>query len=147
MNQRPMNVRELRAALDGVPDDFAVCVEIDFPEGHQLSLPHWIFDGQEVRKVGFVDWVVWVETEMAEGASIVGRTDVAAGVDVRTDFLASPPLTFGMEEHPLHFETMVFGGPMDGEIDRYETVEQARAGHELMVARVRNMISRKEGAR
>lgn len=126
-------IEEMRASLQKMEQE----------AGGSFRVSHWIFDGQNVLKVGFVDWVVWVETEMTEGGkAVVGRTDVAPGVDVRTDFLGAPPLTWDMDKHPLHFETMVFGGPMDGELDRYETVEQARAGHELMVARVRNALSR-----
>lgn len=34
---------------------------------------------------------------------------------------------------PLIFETMVFGGTLDGEQDRYVTLEQAHAGHEMWV--------------
>lgn len=38
---------------------------------------------------------------------------------------------------PLWFETMVFGGKLNEEQARYTTIEEARAGHERMVARVR----------
>lgn len=41
------------------------------------------------------------------------------------------------EGPPLIFETMVFGGGLDQECDRYSTIEQAHAGHERMVDRVR----------
>jgi hypothetical protein len=34
---------------------------------------------------------------------------------------------------PLIFETMVFGGSKDGEMDRYSTKEEAEKGHEAMV--------------
>lgn len=34
---------------------------------------------------------------------------------------------------PLIFETMIFGGPLDGELWRYSTPEQARAGHRRVV--------------
>ena len=37
---------------------------------------------------------------------------------------------------PLLFETMVFGGPLDGEQERYSTWNEAEAGHKLMVERV-----------
>ena len=37
---------------------------------------------------------------------------------------------------PLIFETMVFGGPLDEECDRYSTEAEAKAGHAAMVARV-----------
>ena len=44
--------------------------------------------------------------------------------------------SFG-EGPPLIFETLVFGGPLDGEMDRYSTLEQARAGHAAMLERVK----------
>lgn len=40
---------------------------------------------------------------------------------------------------PLLFETMVFGGPMDGEMERYTTLEQAEQGHKAMVDRVKSL--------
>jgi len=36
---------------------------------------------------------------------------------------------------PLIFETMVFGGPDDGEMERYSTPEQAALGHQRWVDR------------
>lgn len=39
---------------------------------------------------------------------------------------------------PLIFETLVFGGPLDGEMDRYTTEADARTGHYAMVQRVRD---------
>jgi hypothetical protein len=37
---------------------------------------------------------------------------------------------------PILFETMVFGGPLDRECQRYATWDEAEAGHAEMVARV-----------
>ncbi len=37
---------------------------------------------------------------------------------------------------PLLFETMVFGGPLDGRQERYGTWAEAEAGHAAMVRRV-----------
>ncbi|PZR71766.1 MAG: hypothetical protein DLM66_00060 [Candidatus Dormiibacter spiritus] len=46
-------------------------------------------------------------------------------------------LDHGLGDYPpILFETMVFGGPLDGEMDRYSTWDQAEAGHEQMVERV-----------
>jgi hypothetical protein len=39
---------------------------------------------------------------------------------------------------PLLFETLVFGGPLADEGDRYPTRAAALAGHDQMVARVRD---------
>lgn len=36
---------------------------------------------------------------------------------------------------PLIFESIVFGGPLSGEGQRYPTQEEARAGHAELVAR------------
>ncbi len=38
---------------------------------------------------------------------------------------------------PLLFETMVFGGPLNMEMDRYHTWREAEAGHKAMVERVK----------
>ena len=38
---------------------------------------------------------------------------------------------------PMIFETLVFGGELDGDGERYATLEQAVAGHALWVERVR----------
>ena len=37
---------------------------------------------------------------------------------------------------PLIYETMVFGGDLDGEQNRYSTREEAESGHKDMVAKV-----------
>lgn len=36
-------------------------------------------------------------------------------------------------DHPEIFETMVFGGPLDGETMRYATAKEAKIGHKVMV--------------
>lgn len=40
---------------------------------------------------------------------------------------------------PLIFETMVFGGPLDGFVDRYPTRSTAEAGHALVVRLLRRV--------
>jgi hypothetical protein len=42
---------------------------------------------------------------------------------------------------PILFETMVFGGEHDQEMDRYETWEQAEAGHAEWVRRLEQEVS------
>lgn len=44
---------------------------------------------------------------------------------------------FGSSGPPLIFETMVFGGSLDQEQDRYATIDEAKTGHLKMVWRVR----------
>lgn len=42
---------------------------------------------------------------------------------------------------PLIFETLVFGGPLEGEMDRYSTRAEALAGHAAMLARVKASLN------
>ena len=42
-----------------------------------------------------------------------------------------------MNGPPELWETLVFGGPLNLEMERYATREEALAGHERMVGRVR----------
>jgi len=65
----------------------------------------------------------------------IARTEVAEGVEVSTVFLGLDH-NFGFDGAPVLFETLVFGCPLDGEMDRYTTESAARAGHEAMVERV-----------
>jgi hypothetical protein len=63
----------------------------------------------------------------------VNRTE-KEGVVVSTVFLV---LNHGWgDEGDLWFETLVFSGEFDGEMDRYETWDQAIAGHEAMCKKV-----------
>jgi hypothetical protein len=43
---------------------------------------------------------------------------------------------------PIIFETMVFGGPNDGECFRYSTEKEAREGHAQIVHELTNRMSR-----
>ena len=54
-------------------------------------------------------------------------------VEVSTVFLG---LNHGDERGDKWFETMVFGGPLNGEQERYETWVEAEAGHAAVIARV-----------
>lgn len=69
----------------------------------------------------------------------VGMTALADDVEVSTVWLGLDH-SFGLGGPPLIFETLVFGGPMDGEMDRYPTLDAAQAGHDQMVAAVRERM-------
>lgn len=58
------------------------------------------------------------------------------GVNVSTVFLCIDHNLMG-EGPPVLFETMIFGGPLDQEQERYVTWDEAVAGHEAMVQRVK----------
>jgi hypothetical protein len=82
-----------------------------------------------------------VEAPMLEAAKamenvkerIVGKTQIG-DVEVSTVFLA---FNHGIDDRPLWFETMVFGGEHDQYQERYETYSQAEEGHKRVVEMVR----------
>jgi hypothetical protein len=61
----------------------------------------------------------------------VARTKVYEGCEVSTVFLGLDH-RFG-DGPPIVFETMVFGGPFDQDCDRYESWDEAVAGHARIV--------------
>lgn len=76
-------------------------------------------------------WALWFET----ADRVVAGTEVNKDITVSTVFL-------GLDHQwsdgpPLLYETLVFGGEMDGEMERYSTKDEAITGHDAMVQRVR----------
>lgn len=57
-------------------------------------------------------------------------------VRISTVYLFGIDHQFG-DGPPLLYETLVFDGLLDGEMKRYTTQKQAKAGHKAMVKRVR----------
>ncbi len=82
--------------------------------------------------VSFKEWIFQDKKESWR----VGLTDCGNNVTVSTVFLGLNH-NWGDGE-PLLYETMVFGGKLHNEMERYSTVEQAREGHERMVQRVKD---------
>lgn len=81
-----------------------------------------------------LEWARWFQT-----ADIcIARTTLPwAKIAVSTIFLG---LDHQHGEGPqLLFETMVFGGELDGQKDRYSTWEEAERGHQAMIAKVSNV--------
>lgn len=76
-------------------------------------------------------WGNWWE----QNDRAVAKSDLGDKGLVSTVFL-SINHRFGGEGTPILYETMVFGGPLGGEMERYTSREAAVAGHEQMVARV-----------
>jgi len=87
----------------------------------------YILDGHEVKPVDLMAWAKWFETAERH----VAKTKINDDVHVSTVFLGLDH-SFGAGP-PLLFETMIFGGEHDQYIDRYETWEQAEAGHKKAV--------------
>lgn len=62
----------------------------------------------------------------------VGYVELENDVNVSTVFLRLDHNFFG-EGPPILFETMIFGGPLDGYQLRYATWEEAEEGHEKAI--------------
>lgn len=74
------------------------------------------------------EWRVFTRS----GGAQVAETDLG-DVCVSTRFTG----VAGPAPHPLLFETLVYDGPFDGTRARYATWDEAVAGHDAMVERVR----------
>ena len=80
--------------------------------------------------ITFAEWLGGPDNRVAVALTHVGSVEVSTlffGVDHRT-YATGPPLIF---------ETMVFGGALDGQGERYSTEAEALAGHDEWVAKVR----------
>jgi hypothetical protein len=92
--------------------------------------------GKEVVKASSqIEWAKW----HAESVSIISRTNICNignVAEVSTVFLGLDHALGG--SRPILFETMVFGGDLNGEMERYSTYDEAFEGHERMVERVLN---------
>jgi hypothetical protein len=92
----------------------------------------YILDGHTPVPVEDVlTWGRWFETTDRH----IDETALGE-VRVSTIFLGLDHNFWG-QGPPILFETLVFGGPLDGEMDRYSSWDEAEAGHAAMCARVR----------
>lgn len=96
-----------------------------------MSSYYAILEGRKVREVTFKDWSSWYLKN--SNKSHVDRTEID-GVIISTVFLAINH-SFG-QVTPLWFETMIFGGELDGYQKRYETYEEAEEGHQKCLQKV-----------
>lgn len=94
---------------------------------------YWILDdaGEPVPVDDVQTWAYWFESTKGTDERVVARTDVGGGVVLSTVFLG---LDHGFGSgRPLLYESMVFGGPLDGEMHRYATRADALAGHSAIL--------------
>lgn len=112
-----------------------------FPKGESnILIPmmrHYILKDSEVHEVDMLEWAEWFN-----GSSIQDRVVAKTWygpfqcIEISTVFLGIDHNFIGAGE-PHIFETMVFGGLLSDEQERYGTLENAMLGHERMVAKVR----------
>jgi hypothetical protein len=97
---------------------------------------YYMLSGRDVVPVdALLEWARWYETADRQIA-----LDALSGSTVSTVFLG---LDFNHLRNgpPLVFETMIFGGLLDGFQCRYSTYAQALGGHAHALAEVKAMIA------
>ena len=91
-------------------------------------------NGDPVAEEDLLTWARWFEDAGKNGKRRVDETTIGDS-RVSTVFLGLDH-SFG-DGPPLIFETLVFGGKLDQEMERYSTKEQALEGHQAMCKMVR----------
>ena len=84
------------------------------------------------RALDMLEWVLLFENAEYKRVAL----DELPGGKVSTVWLGLNH-QFAPDGPPHIFETLVFGGPLDGEQDRYSTEEEARLGHQAMVEKLK----------
>ena len=96
-------------------------------------LDMYILKGKKpIKEPDLMKWAKWFE----KSERFVAKTEIK-GITISTIFLGLDHNYFG-NEVPILFETMVFGGELDQEEERYSTWDEAVKGHDEMVKRVSN---------
>ena len=90
---------------------------------------YYILDGHNTKKVDVETWAKGLTDNPR-----VAKTKIR-NITISTVFLGLNH-NWG-DGDPLLFETMVFGGKLDEEQDRYSTWEEAEVGHKKMVEKVK----------
>ena len=98
-----------------------------------MTAKYTLVDGKPRLEPDVMKWAVWMEGADEER---VVAADAVGGSRVSTTFLALDHNFAGGP--PLLWETMVFGGPLDGEQERYTSRDDALAGHRRWVEHVKD---------
>jgi len=98
----------------------------------------YILDGKTPVPCEIEVWGKWLTKDDKNDRKV--KKTVIGEINISTVFLGLDH-RFGHKGEwlPILFETMVFGGKLDGQMDRYCSWEQAEEGHEAMVKRVKKM--------
>jgi hypothetical protein len=100
----------------------------------------YILDGHKaVEEPDILKWAAWFEGAnkivKKDTATVTVGGEKAGEIRISTVFLGIDHSFNGGE--PILFETMVFGGKLDQEMDRCSTWEAAEKMHELMCEKVK----------
>lgn len=105
----------------------------------RLECRHYVLDADNRPiEADFVTWAMWFENPNRH----VAYTQVSSEITVSTVFLGLDHRWFG-EGPPIVFESLVFGGPLDGDGGRYASWDDAETGHKMLVAKCRAAIGQK----
>ena len=85
-------------------------------------------------------WAHWLEDNPSK--RIIDYTQITSEVTVSTVFLGLDHRYLG-KGPPLIFETMIFGGPLDDEMWRYSSYDDAQTGHKAAVRKARAAAGQK----
>lgn len=90
---------------------------------------YYILEGHDVKPCDLMTWARWLESANRK----IDYTETKNG-NVSTVCLG---LNHQFDDGPpLLFETMVFRGTEDGDMERYSTYDQAIRGHKKMVDKI-----------
>ena len=88
-------------------------------------------DGEVIPCDNTLTWAAWYESVAGRNARALKRTEISANVYVSTVFLS---IVHGYSGNlPVLWETLIFGGPHDGDGEQYTSRDAAATGHELWV--------------
>lgn len=100
----------------------------------------YILDGHKpVIEKNLFAWAKWYETANRH----VAKTEITKDIFVSTIFLGLDH-AYGFDEKPLLFETMIFGGSLDQEMNRYSTWDEAEEGHKDLVEKTKAALAKIE---
>lgn len=90
-----------------------------------MNIKHYILDKEHhPRVVDLGTWAKWMERPDVRQVAL---TQISKEISVSTVFLGLD-YNWG-DSAPILFETLIFGGPRDGDMWRYATWDQALTGH------------------
>jgi hypothetical protein len=112
---------------------------MDFDDDRFGLFKHYILDERgEPKVVDFETWARWFEASRTNRSRIIAQDKDESGettVMVSTVFLGLDH-NYGGKGPPILWETLVFGGVLDGEMERYSSREAALRGHQELCAKV-----------
>ena len=93
-----------------------------------------LHDGEVIEEPDYQKWSAWFESAFKE-VELVAESPLGSST-VSTRFLGLS-MTLAQDSPPMVFETKVKGGWLDNQWERFSSLEEATAGHEGWVRRVR----------